>query len=73
MKIKFVTKDILENAGINKEILEVLTEGIRYPIINHMIHNDHMIRCQIVYDEKGNKFKYDMPIKVFNDLPFVEK
>jgi len=59
----------------NREVrTEVLKEGVKYPVIFAMIHDDirkDEVRVMFVANEKGDTFFQDMPMSVFDKLPVV--
>tara|TARA_R110000751_G_scaffold39487_2_gene93762 strand:- start:307 stop:633 length:327 start_codon:yes stop_codon:yes gene_type:complete len=63
--------EVKRNRSVTPELINILSDGIKYPVTMEFIHNDDEMRVQF-YGPKAGKFWLDMSIDNYNSLPVIK-
>lgn len=83
MEVKYLTKEQFQrlnnraikrnaNRTVKRKFIELLTDGLKFPIIETFLHNDVEMRCRIALNSEGNTCWLDISLSDFDVLPTID-
>ena len=82
-EVKYLTKEQFQrlndrairrkaNRTIKPKFIERLSEGLKFPIIETLLHNDVEMRCHIATSSEGDTVWLDITLPDFDVLPTID-
>jgi hypothetical protein len=82
-EVKYLTKEQFKrlnnraiqrkaNRTVKPSFVERLSEGLKFPIIETLLHNDVEMRCHIATSSEGNTCWLDIALSDFDVLPTID-
>ena len=82
-EVKYLTKEQFQrlnnraikrsaNRTVKPKFIDHLSEGLKFPIIETLLHNDVEMRCHIATSSEGSTCWLDITLSDFDVLPTVD-